>query len=69
MAVCWEPASMRSFKNFWKQMRETLRGAVFLASLQVPVGILDLISAAAVLATMVLVLAPAVVAFRLLFGH
>jgi len=50
-------------------MRETLRGAVFLASLQVPVGILDLISAAAVLATMVLVLAPAVVAFRLLFGH
>jgi hypothetical protein len=51
------------------QIRETLRGAVFLASLQVPVALLALVSAAAVLVTMVLVLAPAVVAFRLLFGH
>jgi hypothetical protein len=60
---------MRRFENFWKQMRETLRGALFLASLQIPVALLGLISAAAVLATMVLVLAPAVVAVRLLFGH
>jgi hypothetical protein len=60
---------MRSFKNFWTQMRETLRGAVFLASLQIPVALLALLSAAAVLVTIVLVLAPAVVAFRLLFGH
>jgi hypothetical protein len=50
-------------------MSETLRGVVFLASLQAPVALLALISAAAVLAAMVLLLAPVVVAFRLLFGH
>ena len=60
---------MRSFKNSWTQLRETMRGAVFLASLQASMALLALVSAAAVLATIVLLLAPAVVAFRLLFGH
>jgi hypothetical protein len=50
-------------------MWETLRGTVFLALLQVPAALLALMSAAALLATMVLILAPAVVAFRLLFSH
>jgi len=60
---------MKSFKNSWTQMRETMRGAVFLASVHVPVALLALLSAGAMLATIVLLLAPAVVAFRLLFGH
>ena len=60
---------MRSFKNSWTQMRETMRGAVLLASVHVPGALLALLSAGAMLATIVLLLAPTVVAFRLLFGH
>jgi hypothetical protein len=60
---------MRSFKDFWTRTSETLQSAFLLASLQAPVMLLAFVSAAAVLVTIVLLLAPAVVAFRLLFGH
>ena len=60
---------MRSFKDFWTRTSETLQSAFLLASLQAPVVLLAFVSAAAVLVTIVLLLAPAVVAFRLLFGH
>jgi hypothetical protein len=50
-------------------MRETVRGTVFLASAQVPVVLLAILAAVAVLAAMVLILAPVAVAFRMLYGH
>jgi hypothetical protein len=60
---------MNAFKRSLMTMRETVRAAFFLASMQVPVVLLAILAAVAVLATVVLVLAPAVVAFRALYGH
>jgi hypothetical protein len=60
---------MNAFKRLLTTMCETVRGTVFLASAQVPVALLAMLAAAAVLAIMVLALAPAAVAFRALYGH
>jgi hypothetical protein len=60
---------MNAFKRFLTRMRETVRGTVILASAQVPFVLLAMLAAAAVLAIMVLALAPAAVAFRALYGH
>ena len=60
---------MNAFKRSLATMRETIRATVFLASAQVPVVLLAMQAAGAVLAIMVLALAPAAVAFRALYGH
>ena len=60
---------MNAFKRSLMTMRATVRATFFLASMQVPVVLLAILAAVAVLATVVLVLAPAVVAFRALYGH
>jgi hypothetical protein len=60
---------MNAFKRSLMTMRETVRATFFLASMQAPVVMLAILAAAAVLATVVLVLAPAAVAFRALHGH
>ena len=60
---------MNAFKRSLATMRETIRATVLLASAQVPVVLLAMLAAGAVLAIMVLALAPAAVAFRALYGH
>jgi hypothetical protein len=60
---------MNAFKRLLTTTRETILGTVFFASAQVPVLLLAMMAAAAVLAIMVLTLAPAVLAFRALYGH
>jgi hypothetical protein len=60
---------MNAFKRFFATMRETVRGTVFFASAQIPMALLAMVAAAAVVAIMVLVLAPAAVAFRAMYGH
>jgi hypothetical protein len=60
---------MNAFKRRLTMVREAVRGTVFLASAQVPVALLAMLAAAAVLAIVVLALAPAAVAFRALHGH
>jgi hypothetical protein len=60
---------MNPFKRSLMMMCETVRAAFFLASIQVPVVLLAILAAAALLATVVLVLAPVAVAFRALHGH
>jgi hypothetical protein len=60
---------MSAFRRYLTMMRETVRGTVFLASAQVPVVLLAILAAVAVLAAMVLILAPAALVFRALYGH
>jgi hypothetical protein len=60
---------MNAFKRLLTTIRETIRGTVFFASAQAPVVLLAMLAAAAVLAVVVLALAPAAVAFRVLSGH
>ena len=60
---------MNAFKRSLATMRETIRATVFLASAQVPVVLLAMLAAGAVLAIIVLATAPAAVAFRALYGH
>jgi hypothetical protein len=60
---------MNAFKRFLTTMREAVRGTIFLASAQVPMALLAMLAAATAVVIMVLVLAPAAVAFRALYGH
>ena len=60
---------MNAFKRSLATICATIRATVLLASAQVPVVLLAMLAAGAVLAIMVLALAPAAVAFRALYGH